>query len=73
MIELTTSLCAVYAHPARRARQLVRRFLGVEIDDEELVRAMQEALSLGRLTTPARQQFLCAIKIARRFESDDLL
>jgi hypothetical protein len=44
-----------------------------EIDDEELVRAMQEALSLGRLTTPTPQRFLRAIKIARRFESDDLL
>jgi hypothetical protein len=58
--------------PLVELANLARRFLGVEIDDEELVRAMQEAPSLGRLTTPARQRFLCAIKIAR-FESDDRL
>ena len=59
--------------PLVELANLARHFLGFEIDDEELVRAMQEALSLGRLTTPTRQRFLRAIKIARRFESDDLL
>jgi hypothetical protein len=59
--------------PLVELANLARHFLGVEIDDEELVRAMQEALSLGRLTTPTRQRFLRAIKIARRFEGDDLL
>ena len=59
--------------PLVELANLARRFLGVEIDDEELVRAMQEALSLGRLTTPTRERFFRAIKIARRFESDDLV
>jgi hypothetical protein len=58
--------------PLVELANLARHFLGVEIDDEELVRAMQEALSLGRLTTPTRERFLRAIKIARRFESDNL-
>ena len=52
--------------PLVKLANLARHFLGVEIDDEELVRAMQEALSLGRLTTPTRQRFLRAIKIARK-------
>jgi very-short-patch-repair endonuclease len=59
--------------PLVELANLARHFLGVEINDVELVRAMQEALSLGRLTTPTRQRFLRAIKIARRFESDGLL
>jgi hypothetical protein len=43
---------------------LARRFIGLETDDQELVRAMQETLGLGRLTTRTRQRFLRAI-IAR--------
>ena len=48
---------------------LARHLLTVELNDEDLVRNIQEVVGLARLTTPTRERFLRAIEIARKSEA----
>ena len=77
----TKSPCAWRAGGSRHHNQiplveiagLARNLLAAEPDDEEIVRSIQEAVGLARLTTPTRERFLRAIAIARKPEAGPLL
>ncbi len=47
--------------------------LAAELNDEDLVRNIQEVAGLARLTTPTRERFLRAIEIARKSEAGHYL
>ena len=73
----TKTLCAWRAGGSRHHNQiplieiagLAHNLLAPEPDDEELVRNIQEAVGLARLTTSTRERFLRAIAIARKPEA----
>jgi Protein of unknown function (DUF3320) len=48
---------------------LVRHLLTVELNDEDLVRNIQEVVGLARLATPTRERFLRAIETAPQIRS----
>jgi hypothetical protein len=58
-----------YQIPLVELAAFARPLLSAGLDDEELVRHMQDAVGLARLTTPTRERFLRAIEIARNSEA----
>jgi very-short-patch-repair endonuclease len=57
--------------PLIELASLANAFAEVEYDDETIVRAMQEALRIGRLKAPTRERLQRAVEIARKCKAGD--